>query len=412
MKRKLVIKFKDFILLIYIFYLFSIVVFGDRVEYYQYSNIIFAALAGTMILYTLGKPLQVRNAVFLFVPFLLFSFVSLIWSYVPNATMLRSTTLLRMVLLYIIMTHYLCISKDTIRFIYGIAISGLLILFYVISFYGISGLRQMIDEGARVGEEIVNSNTLAVFLAFSSIVFFHLFLKHRKWYELTVAVLLVLIIAITGSKKGILDILVGFFLVIIFGNDKADKNRHLRRFTLIIGVLLGLYILWQTPIFAVLRERVEMMFGFFRGNSARIDYSTFERRILIEAGLRQFTVTPVLGVGIDASSYVSRQVSGYSTYLHNDYVELLATGGILGFLLFYIPILKLLKGNIKNSKVSESSRLCVILLTIFMINGIAAVQYFTKLSYIILSVSTSSIINYKESLSFTQGGNYENNESD
>ena len=174
--------FNSLIWVVFVFYLFTIIAFGDRVEYFRYSNITFVVLIGLMSIYVVRRSLLVPANLFMFLPFLLFSFLSIIWSYMPDSSLQRSITLLRLSVLLLIMAFYLIRSKQTEQFIYGIAVAGLMILLYVFSFYGLAGLRQMIEEGMRVGGEFVNSNTLAIYLSFSAVIFFYLFLDKRKWY--------------------------------------------------------------------------------------------------------------------------------------------------------------------------------------------------------------------------------------
>lgn len=382
---------------IFVFYLFTIIAFGDRIEYFRYSNITFVVLIGFMAIYVLKCSLVVPIDLFMFLPFLVFSFLSIAWSYLPDSTLQRSITLLRLSVLLVVMAFYLLKSKQTERFIYGIAVAGLIILLYVFGFYGFSGLRQMIDYGMRVGGEFVNSNTLAIYLSFSAVIFFYLFLDKRKWYYITLTLVLVFVIAATGSKKGILDLAVGFVMVTGF-NQGASKGAK-RLFKMVLGITVGtvlLYFLWESSLFDTVRDRYEVMFRFLSGTGSRIDYSTRERQIMLAAGWQQFKKTPILGIGIGASGYLTSIALGSDTYLHNEYVELLSTGGILGFLLQFVPVILILMRNWKYRTSSKASQMCSVLLVIYLVNGIAAVQYFSKLTYVIFAVSIACYLENRD----------------
>lgn len=387
----------NIIWVMFVFYLFTIIAFGDRVEYFRYSNITFVVLIGFMALYAVRTSLVVPIDLFLFLPFLIFSFLSIAWSYVPDVTLQRSITLLRLFVLLVVMAFYLYKSKQTEYFIYGIALAGVIILLYVFSFYGFSGLRQMIDEGIRVGGEFVNSNTLAIYLSFSAVIFFYLFLDRRRWYFILLVIGLVVVIATTGSKKGLLDLAVGFILVT--GFNQKSSNGVKRLFKWIVGITIGaviLYFLWQSPLFATVRDRYDVMFRFLTGSGSRIDYSTRERQIMLVAGWQQFQRTPIVGIGIGASGYLTTIALGNNTYLHNEYIELLSTGGIIGFLLQFVPIVLILVRNWKYRTISRSAQLCSILLVIYLVNGIAAVQYFSKLTYVIFAISIACYLEGRE----------------
>ncbi len=391
--------YNSLIWVVFVFYLFTIIAFGDRVEYFRYSNITFMVLIGLMLIYIVRRSLFVRRSLlvptnlFLFLPFLLYSFLSIVWSYMPDSSLQRSITLLRLSVLLLIMAFYLIQSRQTEQFIYGIAVAGLIILMYVFSFYGLSGLRQMIEGGMRVGGEFVNSNTLAIYLSFSAVIFFYLFLDKRRWYFILPAIGLVVLIASTGSKKGLLDLAVGFIMVIGFNQNSSNGPKKL--FKWVVGLSIGavlLYFLWESPLFSTVRNRYEVMFTFLSGNGSRIDYSTRERQIMLLTGWQQFLRTPVFGMGIGASGYLTKIALGSDTYLHNEFIELLATGGIVGFLLQFIPIIVILAGNWKHRYYSKVSQMCSILLVIYLVNGIAAVQYFSKLTYVIFAISLASYI--------------------
>ena len=394
MKR---VNLKDIIWAVYVFYLFTIIAWGDRIEYFRYSNITFIALIALMLLYVIPRNLRVPSKLFMFLPFLLFSFASIMWSSVPDSTLTRSITLARLFALLIIMAFYLFLADETRRYIYGIAISGVFVLIYVVSFYGFTGLRQMIDDGLRVGGEFVNSNTLAIYLSFSALIFLYLFLQKRKWYFLLLTVAFAVVIAATGSKKGILDLAIGILVTVSLQSKSEHGLSKIGKWLFRLGVLsVGLYILWQSPLFATVRDRVELMTGFLNGTGTQKDYSTLERQIMIRVGLEQFIKTPILGIGIDASSSITKSAVGYGTYLHNDYIELLATGGIVGFLSEYIPIIIVFIANWKKRMESEICALCSLLLIVYLVNGIAAVQYFSKLCYVIFAISLSSYIFYQK----------------
>jgi len=382
------ISLNKIIWVIFVFYLFTIIAFGDRVEYFKYSNITFVVLIGFMALYAIKQSLVVPKDLFMFLPFLIYSFLSTTWSVLPSFTIQRSITMLRLFVLLVIMAFYLLKSKQTEMFIYGFSLAGIIILVYLFYFYGFIGLRNMISDGARVGGEFVNSNTLAIYLSFSSIIFLYLFLNSKKWYYLVLAFGIVIIIASTGSKKGLLDLAVGYILVFGFKQEQSNGMKKIFKWTLAIFVsLFVLYLLWNSPLFATVRIRFEKMVGFLSGSNDVNDFSTRERQIMISIGWKQFLDTPILGIGIGASSYLTSIALGTNTYLHNDYIELLATGGIFGLLLQYIPILFIYIKNWQYRKMSKTSQLSSILMTIYIINSIAAVQYFSKLTYVIFAIA-------------------------
>lgn len=391
--------FEKIVWISYVFFLFSIVAFGDRENYYMISNIAFLIMIGLMSIRIFSKHKFLLSIYFLsFVPFMIYSFISLLWTASVVDTTTRSITMISLIILMLIVSIYLYITNEYMNFFYGFAIAGVLILLYVTSFYGINGLKEMLNENVRVGTDIVNANTLAIFMAISSIIFLILFFRKKKIIFLLPIIGFVIIIALTGSKKGIMDLIIGvvLFSIIQRNESKVFKRKNFTRSILIILVLiLMVYICWHLPIFSTIRIRIEEMFLFLSGESSIIDYSTYERQLMIEAGVKQFFETPLLGNGIGASGIITNYALGYNTYLHNNFIELLATGGVIGFLLYYLPILKMVSNCWKYRKNSLECQISFIMIVIILVNDLASVQYFSKITFLIFSIVASSMLNNK-----------------
>ena len=66
-----------------------------------------------------------------------------------------------------------------------------------------------------------------------------------------------------------------------------------------------------------------------------MDHSTELRNEMIRIGFETFLEHPLLGIGIGNSYVITLEELSISTYLHNNYIELLCCGGIIGFLCYY-----------------------------------------------------------------------------
>jgi len=377
----------------YVIYLFSIVVFGDREEYFMISNLVFVVLILLMgIDIILSRRFKIPLAFFSFLPFTLFCYISSSWSYDVSGTLIRSETVLRLIIMMVIMCIYLYKTGRTLNYIYGFAVAGVLVLFYVLSFYGLTGLRIALSEKVRIGTEIVNANTLAIFFAVSDIIFLQQYISTKNRITIIPIIAFTTIIALTGSKKGFIDIVVGALLTLILADLGKTLTQRVRKWIVrVVLVVIIFTIVWRLPVFDLVRERINSMFMVLGGASFKYDYSTWERQMMITAGLKQFLMTPILGIGIGASGYITNQIVMYSTYLHNNYVELLATSGIVGTLLYYLPVLRIAIKNWNFRKDSSASTLSFILIVIVLINDFGSVQYFSKITYVLFSLAISSI---------------------
>ncbi len=367
--------------------MFAVICFGDNAQLYIVTNGLLVIMLGLMILKILPlKP--VNKVVFTFTPFFLLAFISIIWSYVPAASSVRISTMAKLWIMLIITTIYLIKTKTSIVFAQGIAVSAVMVLVYVLNFYGISGLRSLMNDSVRVGTEIVNANTLAVYLATSASFFFLKAIQKKNLLYAGITIVFITIVALTGSKKGIIDIVIGCLLVITFCNGKK-QSKLLRVIWAVIILVVLIYILKDVPVFALVVERFEGMFG----GGSKVDFSTLERQKLVIAGLRQFINTPILGIGVGAAEYISVSAVGYSTYLHSNPVELLATLGLCGFMLYYIPFLKLITNVYKRIQKDNEGLFIFIFLIIGLANSLFAVEYFSKLTYMEFSIAIAYCVN-------------------
>ena len=102
-------------------------------------------------------------------------------------------------------------------------------------------------------------------------------------------------------------------------------------------------------------------------------------------------------MGIGNTSQISMAVTGHSTYLHNNFVELLASGGIIGFGIYYgiilYLIIKLTPFALKKDSFSDA---CLVILIVHTIADYGTVSYYNKGTYFILVGCFLQVyINYK-----------------
>ena len=136
------------------------------------------------------------------------------------------------------------------------------------------------------------------------------------------------------------------------------------------------------PIFSTVFDRFQMSINSFTGQG-KVDNSTRLRKAFIKAGINQFLKTPILGVGIGNSGYITEKATGWFTYLHNNYVELLATTGIIGFGLYYSVYVYIIISCLK--MISQKNKYINVVLVIMLLNVIleyGMVSYYSKNTYI------------------------------
>lgn len=218
----------------------------------------------------------------------------------------------------------------------------------------------------------LNPNTISMTTAYAALFCLYLLLSQhsKKIFYIGLLAVFTFVTLISGSKKGLLILIMGFFLIVFF------KSKNYKRLLVIclsgLGVFGMYYMIMSIPeLYNVIGSRIEsMMLYFTQTNFA--DESTMERFRLIREGFRIFSDNPILGVGLNNFSYF--QVN--SNYAHNNYVEILADLGIVGVLTYYwMPTKLLIKALNQSSKNDTLMSLSKSLIIIILIIGIGLVDY-------------------------------------
>ena len=242
----------------------------------------------------------------------------------------------------------------------------------------------------RVGTYIGYGNVgVDYVLVFASIISFYVALikKKRLYYILTI--LFLAFDALSGSKKG----LVTFVLVVVFLLLKSTKNivKTIRRL-LIAGALVAviIYLMLNVELFRKsVGERFINAIDQLAGRA--IDKSTRDRSKLVEWSLETFIQNPIIGVGVDG--FRRSPVNALHYYAHNNYLEILANFGFVGFVLYYFGLLKTLLRSIKRKYINQDYWLLgVAMLIASLILDFTAVAYTHETLQLFLAFSMVFII--------------------
>ena len=86
--------------------------------------------------------------------------------------------------------------------------------------------------------------------------------------------------------------------------------------------------------FSGVKERMLTMINAALGNG-KVDHSTIVRNKMKQLGLEWFFKYPIKGIGIANPHILAAKYLNFDAYLHDNFVELLCGGGIIGFCLYY-----------------------------------------------------------------------------
>lgn len=324
------------------------------------------------------------------VVFVLYTLMTAIWAENPNDSVRMARTLLEMVVMLFVLYNCYCGNavgvNDLLRCIKW---SSYIITVYSIVFYGIDYLLMAVESEIQIHNAYANINTIGMLAAVGVVIQVEEIIKNKKWkWEGVFCVPSVYMIAFTQSRKALLLLLIGIFLCFILHYlESPNPLKALGRIVTILIVLTFVFnILFSLPIFSGMMNRMNQLFASFTGNG-KVDSSTLIRNQMIEIGWAQFLKTPFFGMGINNAHILSNEYLDKDAYLHNNYIELLAGGGIIGFVIYYSMYIYLFFWFWKLRRYKNSEYvICLVIMVLMLLMDYGMVSYYVKIRYIYLLV--------------------------
>lgn len=200
--------------------------------------------------------------------------------------------------------------------------------------------------GSRFGDaDVINGNVIASNMMV--LFFFSLFIaiNNKQWRLFTIIILLLisLLIMITGCRRGIFGIIVMFLgMLYIYG----EKHKFKILCIVTIFSVIMLYLMFNVQVlFDVAGIRILKTFsdfGLYSNNSLNLtDNSADLRTGFVPTAISYFIQNPILGNGMNyfiATNPFNNQLQSYNT--HSNYLELLVSYGIVGFIIYFSFIFK------------------------------------------------------------------------
>lgn len=222
----------------------------------------------------------------------------------------------------------------------------------------------------------INATEVASFFGILSIItFYFVFIeKNTKCY---VYIFQIVVTVLSGSKKGLILIFVPVILYFFKIGLKSIRN-----FTIFVVVLLIIVVaIFKVPLlYNVIGYRIldalnelGMVQDVILPESAIIDESTKKRVEMMETAWKMFSQKPILGWGWNAFAILA----GYGYYCHNNYLEIMVSMGIVGFLIYYAMPMTLLAGSIMQTDKNKRF-LCISLIFSMLFLDISSITIYDQ----------------------------------
>ena len=400
---------KDFKICVHQFFFFAVFVllflFDQDAEKNQISWIAYFLL-GLMILVESLK----KNVIIYFyndlIPLCLFLIIVWIGVIMTPFSMSESFGIaIRLTILYIflwLIVNYFSYNKNIDMILSPIFYAGCVLAIYIFLHEGMGRFFQLLLSGKRIGGFLGNVNSIGLNCSFSFSAGLALYFMRKKKRYLLGNVLISIIAFGSGSRK-VLVFMVAVLLCFYYSNLKFTTQNKIDYKIKFIGFLLLFVILFIIfNSLGLLGTSVDRLLSSFKilSNVDKTDASTAERLFFIRTGFDIFLKYPILGIGINNSANYLRSIHyANPTYFHNNYIEILASTGIFGFIFYYFFYFKILINLTKRYKIHRDffSLFCMITILLELVLEIALVSYISKRNILMTAVwFSAATINTEE----------------
>lgn len=365
-----------FILLIYICALYAFY------EIRFFVEIIFIIIMSAYFI-TKRKPIT-KYTIWSFL-FIFLCFISNFWSVDLQYSLLGTRAALEIAIIGNLLIAFLDKKEKLDFLIQCFILAGLVLVLKMLITVPISNW-----GSSRIGNIIYNANSIGLYLGFSTI--FALYLAYTKKNKLRYYILMtifILVIFATGSRKAFVVVLAGVSSLPLIKSNKISKRILILPISICI-LIIGYQLVMNVPtLYNIIGIRVEKFLNLFTGKGD-IDASTRIRIDMIKTGAQHFLNKPLIGYGIN--TYTS--FSGFDTYSHNNYLELLTGIGAIGCILYYSIYLYIIS-KLNKIKTNLISKLFILIILILGMIEVGLVSWQSEVYHIIIAAAFSCIKLYK-----------------
>ena len=265
--------------------------------------------------------------------------------------------------------------------------SGYFVTIYAILVYGMDTLLASAQD-VRVGNEFNNINSVAMTAAISCMFQWNELLNKRSIWSTVFVIPAVILITATQSRKAFVMLFAGIVLLYVVKTmgQKGFAKKLLKLLAYFVVLIVAMTLLFRLPIFSGSLERMGQLLNFW-SNEGKVDHSTIERNEMMELGFRYWKENPLFGVGIGCPHILSAAHLNRDAYLHNNFIELLCGGGIVGFVLFYSMYVYLAYSIFKYRNADpETAYLLLTWLALLLVMDYGSVSYYTKTRWYYLAI--------------------------
>lgn len=281
--------------------------------------------------------------------FILWSFVSLIWSISPIRTIIEGIQLISFLLIYLLTKKISLEGLDKL-------IKILLLVTGGIALIGI--LEYLFVSGSRIHATFTNPNPFGIFMVMMFLMSLAISLRRKSNGLMILSILFLSAVFLSGSRASMGAMVVALFIP-FFGIKRPDFKKSFIRFLIIF---VSAFVFSQIALYAsvYIRENVfvdKSLLDSITRSSSFVTSSLKGRLEFWRVAFDLFKSKPFLGYGngtFFSAYYIEYGMNEwYSRFTHNHYLQMAAEIGAVGVGLFLLFLWTSFKSVIHNAKQSE-----------------------------------------------------------
>lgn len=387
-------------------YILSIVLFDGSIAFY--------ASAALMVVFGIidifkSKTIPINTFVTMMLLFLLYNCVTLAIGVpvYPDVAKNRLFTVALNFVVNFILFSYLIDKDNRIRVMRWFVVFSCFLIAYIFVFNFSSVLKGRFGTGTPylfglrgISGNAYNSNTISkiIYLATIFVIYLRSYTKDKRKYNLLLMFILLLFLLLTGSRTGVL-LLLSFVLLFYSFSSKKIAKKILSVFGGVLLVIVAYFLIMNIDfLYNIVGNRVEVLVkGVLEGGDYEAGTSVFYRNVMILRGLELFCERPFFGWGLDNFT----KMSVYGTFSHSNFIELLVSCGIVGFSIYYLGYISLIKDSLIARKDPDGNiEACMFIsyLIPMLVLNVATINYVDRLSLFVLYMNSAAVFSWNKGL--------------
>ena len=237
------------------------------------------------------------------------------------------------------------------------------------------------------------SNQMGVNFGLSFIAAIYLWDVYRKRKYMFCLVVNIIFLFLTGSRKALLYAIVGLFFYFIFSGRRMIA---LKLVVSCVALFVIYYLLITVPaLYNLVGWRILSLISVLTGGEATDTTGT--RINMIKFGVQMIKESPVFGHGLNAFAVNYGKRFTNTVYSHNNYIEVLVSGGIVLAFLYYSRFALIIRKLVRKMKDNKEVVICLSFILSILVADVAAVTYYYRIYYICFAFIMACAYEKKES---------------